>query len=272
MGTVIYAVLLHAIPVFVSVPVAADRGPVPAPHLDVVVPLPADTVQLNGFEACNDYAEGWPDTDGDGWGAEFEPILFCDYYPSGYVLQSGDCDDTSPSINPGQPEICDDLDNDCSGTGDDGLPVDSAESNDSCATLHVLPEVGSDEMLTISTLTVYPEGDGDYYRIHATETDATCQQCDLLGLDEDYQLIVTLTVPEGAGSYQFCTSASCGSIDDSCIEVPAGESNAWTWTLDGSCVENDAYDRYFRVLGADPPGYECIPYTLSYEFRPGCFE
>ncbi len=40
----------------------------------------------------------------------------------GYAV-SEDCDDTDPAINPGADELCDDLDNDCSGTINDA-PVD----------------------------------------------------------------------------------------------------------------------------------------------------
>ncbi len=34
-----------------------------------------------------------------------------------------DCDDTDPAINPGATEVCDGMDNNCSGTADDGLPI-----------------------------------------------------------------------------------------------------------------------------------------------------
>jgi len=41
-----------------------------------------------------------------------------DMYGPGCVL-GPDCDDTQPSINPGAPEVCDGIDNDCSGMADD---------------------------------------------------------------------------------------------------------------------------------------------------------
>jgi hypothetical protein len=34
-----------------------------------------------------------------------------------------DCDDSNPNVFPAAPEICDQLDNDCNGTADDGLPL-----------------------------------------------------------------------------------------------------------------------------------------------------
>ena len=41
--------------------------------------------------------------------------------PSGYVTDNTDCDDSEMSINPGAPEICDGLDNDCDSQIDEGL-------------------------------------------------------------------------------------------------------------------------------------------------------
>lgn len=38
---------------------------------------------------------------------------------SGYVKNSGDCDDTSAAVNPDATEICNGIDDNCSGTIDD---------------------------------------------------------------------------------------------------------------------------------------------------------
>ncbi|MFN8155252.1 MAG: LamG-like jellyroll fold domain-containing protein [Bacteroidia bacterium] len=61
----------------------------------------------------------YSDSDNDGYGG----LLlgnFCFAPPNG-VIQSGDCDDTNPFINPGVPEICNGVDDDCDGIADDGL-------------------------------------------------------------------------------------------------------------------------------------------------------
>ena len=39
--------------------------------------------------------------------------------PSGFVATADDCDDTSGTVYPGAAEICDEIDNDCSGVADD---------------------------------------------------------------------------------------------------------------------------------------------------------
>ncbi|MEC7984751.1 MAG: MopE-related protein [Myxococcota bacterium] len=61
----------------------------------------------------------YTDIDGDGHGSTLS-IESCSQ-PSGFVLQSGDCDDEDAARSPSETEICDDLDNDCDGVIDNGL-------------------------------------------------------------------------------------------------------------------------------------------------------
>ncbi|MCB9694779.1 MAG: putative metal-binding motif-containing protein [Alphaproteobacteria bacterium] len=60
----------------------------------------------------------WPDVDGDLYGSGGPGELHCTA-PSGYVAQSGDCDDALAYRNPSAPEVCDGEDNDCDGLVDD---------------------------------------------------------------------------------------------------------------------------------------------------------
>jgi hypothetical protein len=60
------------------------------------------------------------DDDTDGYGDNSVSTTGCTA-PSGYVALNGDCDDADPNINPNEPEICDGIDQDCSGLADDGL-------------------------------------------------------------------------------------------------------------------------------------------------------
>ncbi|MFH1468469.1 MAG: MopE-related protein, partial [Pseudomonadota bacterium] len=68
-------------------------------------------------------ADTWyADTDGDGYGDASLPQAACSQ-PSGHEATSTDCDDGDPAIHPGAEELCDGVDNDCSGVVDDD-PVD----------------------------------------------------------------------------------------------------------------------------------------------------
>jgi hypothetical protein len=60
------------------------------------------------------------DADGDGYGDSNSSVLACTM-PSGYVAASGDCASLDASVNPGVVEVCNGIDDDCSGTADDGL-------------------------------------------------------------------------------------------------------------------------------------------------------
>ncbi len=59
------------------------------------------------------------DLDGDGWGIDDWTTDACDA-PSGYADQTGDCDDNDANVNPGETEVCNTIDDDCSGVADDG--------------------------------------------------------------------------------------------------------------------------------------------------------
>lgn len=66
----------------------------------------------------------YEDLDGDSFGSNAFSIDTCDNTaPLGFVNNLNDCDDTNAAINTNASEVCDNLDNDCDGTADDGLPV-----------------------------------------------------------------------------------------------------------------------------------------------------
>ncbi len=176
-----------------------------------------------------------------------------------------------PNSGAATTETCNNIDDNCDGSVNNGSFSDGYEPNNSCSSYKTLPTIGSDQTQTLNTMTVYGAGDHDYYRIYAEETDSSCSCCSFLCLTEEYQLNVTLTVPSGAGSYWFCTNDSCAGVDDNCTNVLAGQAVTWTYTLGGDCPGNDSYSRYFHIYPGNSPGYECTPYTLKYSFVTGCF-
>ncbi len=102
-------------------PVSGNRNPcwwigTSLATLLALVALPATA------QECVDW---YQDADGDGYGDEDITQSVCDGSDpgSGWRLIAGDCDDSAPLVNPAAPEICDDLDNDCDGTVNSGLPL-----------------------------------------------------------------------------------------------------------------------------------------------------
>ena len=93
---------------------------------DAQVPAAARDGARTGFDGSG--ADGCPmatfyrDGDGDGHGDAADSIEACSS-PPGYAAIGDDCDDGCAACHPGAPEICDDVDNDCRGGADDGLPT-----------------------------------------------------------------------------------------------------------------------------------------------------
>ncbi|MFT5684313.1 MAG: hypothetical protein ACI8RZ_005254, partial [Myxococcota bacterium] len=85
----------------------------------------------------------YADSDGDGYGGSSSTTA-CDL-PSGYADNSDDCDDGEALSNPGETEVCDEIDNDCDGSTDEGVTTtyyadddgdsfgDAADATDACS-------------------------------------------------------------------------------------------------------------------------------------------
>lgn len=64
----------------------------------------------------------YSDQDGDSYGDPALPLDDCNP-PSGYAANATDCDDSSAEVFPGNPEVCDQRDNDCNALVDDGVDI-----------------------------------------------------------------------------------------------------------------------------------------------------
>jgi len=65
----------------------------------------------------------WPDADLDGFGDTNASAQIACTPIAGFVNNADDCDDTDSAISPVAAEVCDQIDQDCDGTADDGLPT-----------------------------------------------------------------------------------------------------------------------------------------------------
>ena len=68
-----------------------------------------------------DGQESWyADADGDGYGDPASETRACEA-PDGYIADGSDCDDASAGAYPGAEEVCDEVDNDCDESVDEGV-------------------------------------------------------------------------------------------------------------------------------------------------------
>ncbi|MBT5807844.1 hypothetical protein HOI18_01050 [Candidatus Uhrbacteria bacterium] len=148
------------------------------------------------------------DSDTDGYGDASYPDTTCSPL-SGYVLDSTDCDDTDPAINPGATEVCDYVDNDCDSAIDEGL-------------------------LT----TYYWDDDLDGYGDASTSTeDCTAPSGYVDNGDDCDDLDITVN-PDGVEAAFDPLDTSIYSVDN-CGDSKDNDCNGDTDALDWSCMDAD---------------------------------
>ncbi len=167
-------------------------------------------------------ADTWyADSDGDGYGDADATTAACTQ-PTGYSADATDCDDASSAVNPGAPELCNGIDDDCDGVTDEDDASDAP--------------------------TWYADRDADGYGDPATST-AACSEPSGFSADATDCDDTDADVNPGA-------SEACNGIDDDCDgsvdEDDASDASTWYADSDG-----DGYGEASDAVSSceQPTGY-----------------
>jgi hypothetical protein len=166
------------------------------------------------------------DQDQDGFGDFAHALNTClTEAPSGFVVNSMDCDDNNAAIYPGALEVCDSLDNDCSGIADDGLTF----------------------------YTFYIDTDGDTYG-NAASSFSTCIEQLPTGYADNGLDCDDNNAAIHPGAFELCDS-----IDNNCSGVADEGLEFFTYfqDLDGDQF-GDAAHVFSSCLTATPLGYSNV--------------
>ncbi len=207
----------------------------------------------------------YADADGDGYGGTQFMTESC-ALPSGYVDNSDDCDDLDADSYPGASESCDEADNDCDGTVDEGVestwyadgdgdgfgdatttttactaPPGYTWNGDDCndSSAQASPsgvevcdgidnncDGNSDEPGTVGEQAWYVDADGDGYGSAATSQTACDQPTGYAASDDDCN--------DSDGAIHPAATEVCNSLDDDCNGTVDGAdaTDAFTWYVD----------------------------------------
>ena len=169
--------------------------------------------------------EWYGDVDGDGYGNASDTTTACGA-PTGFVGDDTDCDDGSASVNPGETEVCNSIDDDCDGDIDD-----------------------ADSSVDLTTgATWYADADRDGYGDAASTSLACDEPSGAVSDDTDCD--------DGDSAVHPNATEVCNSIDDDCDgDIDDDDSSvdlttATSWYTDG---DGDGYGGSTTTLACSQP-------------------
>ncbi|APR77441.1 Type IV fimbrial biogenesis protein PilY1 [Minicystis rosea] len=148
------------------------------------------------------------DADGDGFGNPAVTTQACTQ-PAGYVTNATDCNDTNNAIRPGAPELCNNVDDNCNGTVDEGNPGGGVGCG-SCNLGTTQCSSGALTCLNPNTglATYYRDADGDTFGNAAVTTQACSQPAGYVTNATDCN--------DNNASVKPGATEVCNGIDDNC--------------------------------------------------------
>ncbi len=199
----------------------------------------------------------YADTDGDTYGDAGSTTLACSL-PGGYSADNTDCDDTQSTVYPGNPEVCDGLDNDCNGTIDEetaSATVSPAGTASGCKDIGVVLTANAGVGYT------YQWFKNGNVIIGATNITYTANK------PAYYQ--VQVNIPEGCFALSSPTLVSINPAPNANISAPNGTSlcttvklkasydatYSWQWKLAGTPIGGATTYQYFPVTAGS---YSCM--------------
>ncbi|HMV66846.1 MAG TPA: putative metal-binding motif-containing protein [Myxococcota bacterium] len=191
------------------------------------------------------------DRDQDGFGNPVESVEMCEPRP-GWVLDANDCNDLNDFINPGVPESCDGIDNDCDGVIDDGAPEtpwyrdeDGDSFGDSLDVVHACQRPPGYTEQNVPDCDdhaswVFPGA----YDAPYDGVDADCAR------DNDYDV-------DRDGYLEASSGAALVDCDDLDASVHPGTPEVWYDGVDQDCDPSTEWDMDLDGVEASPMGDDC---------------
>ncbi|MCB9762495.1 MAG: hypothetical protein H6739_22040 [Alphaproteobacteria bacterium] len=192
-----------------------------------------------------DAATWYADADADGYGVTRYTTTACTQ-PSGYAAQSGDCDDDEAAAYPGGTETCDDVDNDCDNSTDEGVTATWYLDADA-------DSYGNDNVSTQACTqpSGYVSQGGDCDDGDSGSSPAGTETCD--GDDNDCDN----STDEGVTSTWYLDVDADGyGVDSSAVESCSAPTSSYVGT-GGDCDDNDTAYNPAASPGCDGEDYDC---------------